>query len=272
MNKWVCGIFVFSLGVLGYVNAQVVSPLNEPIELEPVVQPFEYPDIFSSPQFTLEQAVSNELLLGTYTVRLGKTRLSQVTSLMGGELYHLPNRRDFLCYSAPLAEKKLSSSEKKARAKLKIKLREPQEGSNQSSRELDTALDKITPTQEPKEESESADPTHQNIWLFIGKRGEINEARLQEVPPGGLLCTPLPPPFDEVSFGPFKIGQTPREQRSLKLPPVSEKNEESQWFAWFSESDPEDQIITFDLLGIHLNELGDIERIIALEAYAKEGK
>ena len=118
---------------------------------------------------------------------LGVTPLSVVTRAFGGSLHHLPDRTDYLCYSAPIQE--TPKPKKKAKKK-------PVE-------------DEVPPPE----------VIGQNIWFIIGERGEVTEAKAEAVTTEGELCPALPEAFSNVAFGPFRIGINlkPREIKKLEI-------------------------------------------------------
>ena len=118
---------------------------------------------------------------------LGVTPLSVVTKAFGGSLHHLPDRTDYLCYSAPIQE--TPKPKKKAKKK--------------------PAEDEVPPPE----------VIGQNIWFIIGERGEVTEAKAEAVTTDGELCPALPGAFSNVSFGPFRIGVNlkPKEIKKLEI-------------------------------------------------------
>lgn len=73
-----------------------------------------------------------------------------MTKAFGGSLHHLPDRTDYLCYSAPIQE--TPKPKKKAKKK-------PVE-------------DEVPPPE----------VIGQNIWFIIGERGEVTEAKAELSP------------------------------------------------------------------------------------------
>ncbi|WP_289185176.1 hypothetical protein [uncultured Parasutterella sp.] len=82
--------------------AQTTSPLPAPYPQDNTPRPFNYPEGLNSPTFTLEENPAAVINFGDFPVILDQTPLSVVTKVFGGELHHLPDRTDYLCYSAPL--------------------------------------------------------------------------------------------------------------------------------------------------------------------------
>ena len=74
------------------------------VSADPTPKPFDYPEGLSTPQFTLEQNPASVIQFGDFPIVLGVTPLSVVTKAFGGSLHHLPDRTDYLCYSAPIQE------------------------------------------------------------------------------------------------------------------------------------------------------------------------
>ena len=123
------------------------------------------PQGLSTPQFTLEQNPASVIQFGDFPIVLGVTPLSVVTKAFGGSLHHLPDRTDYLCYSAPIQE--TPKPKKKAKKK-------PVE-------------DEVPPPE----------VIGQNIWFIIGERGEVSEAKAEAVTTEGELCPALPEAFFE---------------------------------------------------------------------------
>ena len=98
--------FIAALGLGACVSAfaQTTSPLPGPFPADPTPKPFDYPEGLSTPQFTLEQNPASVIQFGDFPIVLGVTPLSVVTKAFGGSLHHLPDRTDYLCYSAPIQE------------------------------------------------------------------------------------------------------------------------------------------------------------------------
>ena len=98
--------FIAALGLGACVSAfaQTTSPLPGPFPADPTPKPFDYPQGLSTPQFTLEQNPASVIQFGDFPIVLGVTPLSVVTKAFGGSLHHLPDRTDYLCYSAPIQE------------------------------------------------------------------------------------------------------------------------------------------------------------------------
>ena len=155
----------------------------------------------ASPTFDQKENIGSYLQLGVFDVILGQTPLSIAIHVLGGELHFTQDKTPFLCYSAPVPE-----IQQKVKTKKKT---------------------------EEKEE-EPAEPFFQNIWLTVGSRGEISEARLQKLNATAQMCPPLPEAYREVSINGIFINETARQLKSLVLPEMSAENEESQWKYWFS--------------------------------------
>ena len=185
--------FIAALGLGACVSAfaQTTSPLPGP---------FDYPQGLSTPQFTLEQNPASVIQFGDFPIVLGVTPLSVVTRAFGGSLHHLPDRTDYLCYSAPIQE--TPKPKKKAKKK--------------------PAEDEVPPPE----------VIGQNIWFIIGERGEVTEAKAEAVTTEGELCPALPEAFSNVSFGPFRIGV------NLKPREAEEDSPWRYWFATNKESHP----------------------------------
>lgn len=196
--------FIAALGLGACAIAQTTSPLPGPFPADPTPKPFEYPEGLSAPQFTLEKNPASIIQFGDFPIVLGVTPLSVVTRAFGGSLHHLPDRTDYLCYSAPIQE----TTKPKTNQKKK------------------TAEEEVSP---PK-------VIGQNIWFIIGERGEVSEAKAEAVTTEGELCPALPESFSNVSFGPFRIGVNlkPREIKKLEIPEPSVAEENSLWRYWFA--------------------------------------
>lgn len=97
-------IAALGLGACACAFAQTTSPLPGPFPADPTPKPFDYPEGLSTPQFTLEQNPASVIQFGDFPIVLGVTPLSVVTKAFGGSLHHLPDRTDYLCYSAPIQE------------------------------------------------------------------------------------------------------------------------------------------------------------------------
>lgn len=197
-------LFIAALGLGAAAFAQTTSPLPGPFPEDPTPKPFAYPEGLTSPEFTLEQNPASVIYFGDFPIELGVTPLSVVTKAFGGELHHLPDRSDFLCYSAPI------QPGKKVKVKPKKKSSEP--------------------------EIEEPPVIGQNIWFMIGPRGEVSEARGQAVREGAALCPALPEEYSNVAFGPFRIGValSPKELKKAQVPEPSVVSEDSPWRYWFS--------------------------------------
>ena len=198
--------FIAALGLGACVSAfaQTTSPLPGPFPADPTPKPFDYPQGLSTPQFTLEQNPASVIQFGDFPIVLGVTPLSVVTRAFGGSLHHLPDRTDYLCYSAPIQE--TPKPKKKAKKK--------------------PAEDEVPPPE----------VIGQDIWFIIGERGEVTEAKAEAVTTEGELCPALPEAFSNVSFGPFRIGVNlkPREIKKLEIPEPSVAEEDSPWRYWFA--------------------------------------
>lgn len=188
---------VFSTGAA----AQTVVPKVVPPNNDKTPAPFSYPADFASPTFDQKENIGSYLQLGVFDVILGQTPLSIAIHVLGGELHFTQDKTPFLCYSAPVPE-----IQQKVKTKKKT---------------------------EEKEE-EPAEPFFQNIWLTVGSRGEISEARLQKLNATAQMCPPLPEAYREVSINGIFINETARQLKSLVIPGISAENAESQWKYWFS--------------------------------------
>lgn len=210
-----CGAAVFAF-------AQTTSPLPGPFPEDPTPKPFPYPEGLTAPQFTLEENPASVVSFGDFPIQLGVTPLSVITKAFGGELHHLPDRSDYLCYSAPLQP----SKKPKSRTQKNV---EPAE-------------------QEPA-------PIGQNIWFMIGPKGEISEARAQVVREGSELCPALPEEYSNVAFGPFRIGVplSAQELKKAQVPEPSVVSEDTPWRYWFS-TNKETIPIHYGFLAIENNE------------------
>lgn len=221
-----------------YSLAQTTAPLEGPVPEDNTPKPFYYPPEFATPDFTFDGPIGYEVHLGTYTVRLGQTRLSSVTGVLGGELHHLPDRTDYLCYSAPLEVQKKPVQPKRGKA------------------------------QEPVEELPPI--IGQNIWLVVGERGRITEARIDTVREGAALCPKLDYPFNNFSIGPLKLGLTEKQVRDLKLPTPSYIPDQGGWAFWFSRKALFTQVVGVELFGVQIDADGDITRMISFHTKLKE--
>ena len=181
--------------------AQTVVPKVVPPSNDKSPAPFSYPADFASPTFDQKENIGSYLQLGVFDVILGQTPLSIAIHVLGGELHFTQDKTPFLCYSAPVPE-----IQQKVKTKKKT---------------------------EEKEE-EPAEPFFQNIWLTVGSRGEISEARLQKLNATAQMCPPLPEAYREVSINGIFINETARQLKSLVIPGISAENAESQWKYWFS--------------------------------------
>lgn len=195
--------FIAALGLGACAIAQTTSPLPGPFPADPTPKPFEYPEGLSAPQFTLEKNPASIIQFGDFPIVLGVTPLSVVTRAFGGSLHHLPDRTDYLCYSAPIQE---------------------------------TERPKTNQKKKTEEEVSPPKVIGQNIWFIIGERGEVSEAKAEAVTTEGELCPALPESFSNVSFGPFRIGVNlkPREIKKLEIPEPSVAEENSLWRYWFA--------------------------------------
>ena len=229
----------FFLTAAATTHAQVTSPLPGPFPADTTPAPFKYPGEINSPQFTMETNPASVIYFGDFPITLGSTPLSVATKVFGGELHHMTDRTDYLCYSAPLPEDPYAPSKNKKRTK------------------------KTSP-----EELTTPEPTYvgQNIWLVVGPRGEINEAKAEAVTTEGELCHRLPEQFQSVSFGPLKLGTTLSDKAIKKeaIPEPSMISEESPWRFWFANSAQDRFNLDYGFLGAELSPEGKILKLFSV--------
>lgn len=206
--------------VLGTVSAQTPVPNIVPPTKDATPQPFSYPADLASPTFDQEKHVGNYVQLGVFDIILGTTPLSIAVNVLGGELHFTEDKTPFLCYSAPLPE--LKTKKKGKTSKL---------------------------------EEEPAEPFYQNLWLSVGSRGEISEARVQKLNDQTLMCPPIPEAYQEISIGGIFINESLKQLNKAELPELSAENEETKWRYWFSLLPSERAGMNeAGLVGVHLEE------------------
>ena len=208
--------------------AQTVVPNIVPPNEDKTPAPLSYPADLASPTFDQKENVGHYLQLGVFDVILGQTPLSIAVHVLGGELHFTQDRTPYLCYSAPVPE--------------------------------------IQTKRKPKKEAEeeSVEPFFQNVWLTVGDRGVITEARLQILNDSTQMCPPIPEAYQNISIGGIFINETEKQLKKAELPEISAENEETQWKYWFSllPSDKPD-VNEAGLFGIKLDE-GIVDQIISV--------
>lgn len=117
-----------------------------------------------------------------------------------------------------------------------------------------------------KKKKASEEETFQNVWLILGKRGQISQAMAEQISAGAKKCPPLSEENQTVSFGNVKIGQ---KIDSLKLPPASKKDEENNWNAWFSQT-ANSGITEVGVLAIRTTDKKLVDNIISLALSFKQ--
>lgn len=238
--KLISFIAALGFGASSFCFAQTTSPLPGPFPVDPTPRPFDYPEGLSSPQFTLTKSPAEIIRLGDFAILLGDTPLSALTRTLGGELHHLPDRTDFLCYSAPLPPSKPTA--------------------RKSRKTLTT-------------ESENEDRPYigQNIWFVIGNKGEVSEAKAEMVREGDGLCAALPEKFQDVYFGPFQLGSAlkPKEIKKLEIPDPSLNPEDSKWKFWFA-ADPSSNPVQYGFFAVEENSEAVPTKMISVKLNVNE--
>ena len=219
--------------------AQTTSPLPAPYPQDNTPRPFNYPEGLNSPTFTLEENPAAVINFGDFPVILDQTPLSVVTKVFGGKLHHLPDRTDYLCYSAPLQSDPYAPKPKRR-----------------------------------KKADEEQEPVYigQNIWLIVGPRGQISEARAEAVTEDGELCPALAENFQDVSFGPLRIGTTlsAAAMKKENLPQMSASEEDSPWKFWFANKAQDRFNLRYGFLGAELNDKQKILKLFSVEIEFKD--
>ncbi|MCD8339144.1 MAG: hypothetical protein LUC43_02940 [Burkholderiales bacterium] len=214
---------ICGIGCLTTSYAQTEMRTGRPMTPATLPLPFSYPSAFLRPTIDRTEHPGQNVSLGDFDITLGKTKLSTVVQTVGGELQFTPAREGFLCFSAPIVEK--------------------------NSRGQMKDLSETT--------------ARQNIWLMLGRRGEISEARLEAVPNGEVACPALPLEYSNVKVASIYINEPVRElekDRSLK---PSEVPEDSDWIFWFSQKDEPKKKSQIGLFGAEKSN-GAIKKIISV--------
>lgn len=203
-------------------------------------KPFEYPEEIGAGKFTLEHNPARIIHFGDYALVLGVTRLSEAARTLGGELRHLPDRTEFLCYSAPLS----ATRDKRELAKIS--------GSE--------------PAEEPPE------PLTQNIWLIIGPKGEISEVKASALYEGEEKCPPLAQDREHVRFGALSLGMHLNDKtlKSEDFPAPSLVSESTPWNFWFATNRFDSHLIRYGFVGAKITPPWGITQMFSTELLFKD--
>ncbi len=228
-------IIALALGtvLLSTVSAQTVAPIRSPLPQATQPIPFDYPVGFTQPTFDREEHIGQNVSFGDFEVTLGTTKLSAVTKTLGGSLQFNDARTGFVCYSAE-APKPAGKVTKKAKTK--------------DSEEVEETV---------------PDGNYQNVWLIVGSKGEISEARALRISDSDKKCPILSDEFKRVRIGHLYINEPVKELAKNKNAEPSVIIEESEWKFWFSKKPGDGQGSQVGFLGVQDSD-GFITRIISV--------
>ncbi len=214
--------------LLSTASAQTVAPIRSPLPQATQPIPFDYPVGFTQPTFDREEHIGQNVNFGDFEVTLGVTKLSAVTKTLGGSLQFNDARTGFVCYSAE-APKPAVTGKKKAKSK--------------ESEEVEETV---------------PDGNYQNVWLIVGSKGEISEARALRISDSDKKCPVLSDEFKRVRIGSIYINEP---VKNLAEPSVIVA--ESEWKFWFSKKPGDGKDSQVGFLGVQDND-GFVTRIISV--------